>query len=484
MRSAVLRSGFSTTSQMNLRDVLQFLVVCMIISATKPQTAEWMDEFMSVPIIILQNMLMNGTLDIFKIRGLTLKGVLKDLREGVRKHKISGKPFGICAFLGGQNPSFTMNNNFFVFFKELVDRVLKNPKQPQEEVKKEPKVEPKVEPKLEPKLEPQKESQVEPKVQPKLEPQKESQKESQVQPKVEPQKESQVESQVQPQVEPNQCWCDGSSKQCSVCAKKSCYCARCVGRPCNNFLPAINFMRKTSYTFLIKISCISIFLSLRFPGRLRSPSDLNTAIVLHKLTHANEFELDRKTRCKLLHMALVIKLTKLFFARFTNSTYGGQKFINRWKIGLNSRFFWKIFRKGYFEEKRIPWHNGIRGMNLYSFNYVFVKQSYYSFLLSVALNPNPFRWIFDNSKRFSQISMSIEEEVQSIRWSSFWQRQGYAIYCQSEIVKRMIISYRNAILYRNYEENGSFPDFLKRLDRDLDLKEPSQDDFNRCVRKR
>jgi hypothetical protein len=390
----------------------------MIISATKPETAEWMDEFMIVPNIILQN--------IFKRRG-----VLKYLREGVRRHKISGKPFGICAFLGGQKPSFTLNDNFFVFFKELVSQVFKNPKQSQEE------------------------------------------------PQVEPQEEPQVE----PQVEPDQCWCAESSKPC-VCAKKTCYCQVCIGTPCNRFLPAIKFMQNISYAFLRNISCISFFLSLRFPGRLRSPSDLNTAIVLHKLTHANEFELDRKTRCKLLHMALVIKLTKLFFARFTNSTYGGQKFINRWKIGLNSRFFWKIFRKGYFEEKRIPWHNGIRGMNLYSFNYVFVKQSYYSFLLSVALNPNPFRWIFDNSKRFSQISMSIEEEVQSIRWSSFWQRQGYAIYCQSEIVKRMIISYRNAILYRNYEENGSFPDFLKRLDRDLDLKEPSQDDFNRCVRKR
>ena len=287
-----------------------------------------------------------------------------------------------------------------------------------------------------------------------------------------------------PQVEPNQCWCDGSSKQCSVCAKKSCYCARCVGSPCDKFLPAIDFMRKTSYKFLRQISCISIFLSLRFPGRLRSASDLKTAIVLHKLTHANEFELDRKTRRKLLHMSLGIKLTKLLFARFTHSTYGGQKFINRMESRLNSRFFWRIFRKGYCEEKHIPWHNGIRGMNLYSFNYVFCNPDYYSFLVSVALNPNPFRWIFDNWKLFSQISMSIEGEVQSIRWSYSWKRERYHIYCQSEIVRQMIISYRNAILYGNYEENGSFPDFLKVLCRDLDLKDPSQDDFNKCVRKR
>ena len=157
---------------MKLSYLLQFLVVCMIISATKPETAEWMDDFMIDPIIFLQNMLMNGTLNIFKIRGLTLKGVLKDLREGVRRHKISGKPFGISAFLGGQNPSFTLNDNFFVFFKELVDQVLKIPKQPQEEVKKEPQVE------LQDEL-----------------------------PKLDPQDELQVDLQV----EPDQCWCVGFS---------------------------------------------------------------------------------------------------------------------------------------------------------------------------------------------------------------------------------------------------------------------------------
>jgi hypothetical protein len=142
----------------------------------------------------------------------------------------------------------------------------------------------------------------------------------------------------------------------------------------------------------------------------------------------------------------------------------------------------KSLRKGYYEEKRIPWHKGIRGMNLYSFNYVFFNPDYYSFLVSVALNPNPFRWIFDNWKQFGEISRSIEEEVQSIGRSYSWKRERYDIYCQSEIVRRMIISYRNAILYGNYGENGSFPDFLKGLVRDLDLKEPSQDDFNKCVR--
>jgi len=479
MRSAVLRSGFSTTSKMNLSDVLQFLVVCMIISAMKPQTAEWMDEFMRVPIIILKNSMLQK---IFKIRGLTLKGVLKNLRDGVRKHKISGKPFGICAFLGGQNPSFTLNDNFFVFFKKLVDQLLKNQEQPQDEVKKEPQVEPQVESQVESQVEPQVEPQVVSQVEPQVEPQVESQVESQVEPQVVSQVEPQVESQVEPQVEPNQCWCEGYSKHC-VCAKKSCYCAKCVGRPCDKFLPAIDFMRNTSYNFIRQISCISIFLSLRFPARLRTPSDFNTPIVLHKLTHANEFELDRKTRRTLLHMSLGIKLTKLLFARFTNSTYGGLRFIKRMEIRLNSRLFWRIFQKGYREEKRIPWHNGIRGMNLYCFNHVFFNPNYYLFLLSVALNPNPFRWIFDNWKQFSPISMSIEREVQSIRMYSSLRRQRYSFYCQSNVVEQRIVFYRNAILYGNYEENGSFPDFLKRLVRELDLMDPPQDDFKVCIRK-
>jgi hypothetical protein len=359
-----LGSVFSTISKMNLSDVLQFLVVCMIISGMKPQTAEWMDEFMSVSIIILQ---------------------------------------------------ITMNDNFFVFFKELIDRVFN-------------------------------------KVKDKL------------------------------QVEPDECWCNGSSKQCSVCAKKSCYCAGCVGSPCDKFLPAIEFMRKTSYNFLGKISCISIFLSLRFPGRLRSPSDFNTAIVLHNLTHANEFELDRITRSKLLHMSLGIKLTKLLFARFTNSTYGGRKLINRMEKRLISHCLLKSLRKGDYEEKRIPWHNGIRCMNLYSFNYVFFNPNYYLFLVSVALNPNPFRWIFNNWKQFSWISMSIEYELQFIQRSYSWKRERYDIYCQSNFVKDRIVYYMDAILYGNYEENGSFPDFLKRLVRELDLMDPPQDDFNVCIR--
>lgn len=416
---------------MKLSYLLQFLVVCMIISATKPQTAEWMDEFMIVPIIILQN--------IFKS-----KGFLKDLREGVRRHKISGKPFGICVFLGGQNPSFTLKDNFFVFFKELIDQVFKNPK---------------------------KELQVELQVVPKLDP------------RVELQVVPQVDPQVDPQVEPNQCWCEGFSRIC-VCAKRSCYCAGCVGSPCDKFLPAIYFMRKISYDFLENILCISIFLHLRFSGRLRlqSPSDLNTAKVIQQLTHTNELRIDSSTRRKLLHMSLVIKLTKLLFGRFTYSSHRGRKWINRMEIRLNSHCLLKSLRKGYYKEKKIPWHNGIRGMTLYSFNYVFVNPNYYSFLVSVALNPNPFRWIFDNWKQFSRISMSIEEEVQSIGWSSFWKMQRYSVYGQSNDVEKRIIFYRNAILYGKYGENGSFPDFLKRLIRDLDLKEPSQDDFNKCVR--
>jgi hypothetical protein len=463
----------------------------MIISATKPETAEWMDEFTNYLIIILQNMLMNGTLNIFKIRGLTLKGVLKDLREGVRKQQISGKPFGICVFLGGQNPSFTLKDNFFVFFKELVDQVLKNPKQPQDEVKKEPQVElPKLDPqvelqvelsKLDPQVVPQVETQVVPQVETQVVPQVETQVVPQVVPQVVSQVETQVVPQVVPQVEPNQCLCEGFSSSC-VCARRSCYCARCVESPCDKFLPAIKIMRNMSYNFLRQISSISILLSLRFPGRLRSPSDFNTAIVLRNLTHANEFQLNSSTRRKLLHMSLAIKLTKLLFGRFTYSSPGGRKWINRMEKRLNSRFFLKRLQKGYCVEKDIPWHNKIRGMSLYSFNYVFCNPNYYSFLVSVALNPNPFRWIFDNWKQFSRISISIEEEVQSIRWySSSHRMQSYGIYCQSNVVEQRIISYRNAILYGNY---GSFPDFLKRLVRELDLMVPPQDDFNVCVRKR
>jgi hypothetical protein len=50
-------------------------------------------------------------------------------------------------------------------------------------------------------------------------------------------------------------------------------------------------------------------------------------------------------------------------------------------------------------------------------------------------------------------------------------------------VKEKIVFYRNAILYGSYEENGSFPDFLKRLIRELDLMDPPQDDFKVCIRK-
>jgi hypothetical protein len=79
--------------------------------------------------------------------------------------------------------------------------------------------------------------------------------------------------------------------------------------------------------------------------------------------------------------------------------------------------------------------------------------------------------------------MSIEREVQSIRMYSSLRRQGYSFYCQSNFVKERIVFYRNAILYGSYEENGSFPDFLKRLVRELDLMDPPQDDFNVCIRK-
>jgi hypothetical protein len=408
-------NGFSTKSQMKLSSLLQFLVVCMIISATKPQTAEWMDDFMRVPIIILQN--------IFKSRGITLKGVLKELKEGVGKHKKSGKPFGISAFLCGQNPSFTLNDNFFVFFKELVNQVLRIPEQPQ------------VEPKLDP--------------------------------------------QVEPQVEPDQCWCSRFSKVCDVCVKK-CTCMNCIGSPCDKFLPAINFMRNTSYNFLRNIVCIRLFLAQRFTGMQKIP--FHTIRVFQTLTQSKCFEMGSFLRNKMSFMSFAVTLSKLLCGNFTNFSYGGLKIKYKMENLIQSLCFSKYFQNGRILETKIPWHNEIRGMILYSFNYVLINPDYYSFLVSVALNPNPFRWIFDNWKQFSRISISIEEEVRSIRWSSPWKRQRYDICCQSEIVRQMIISYRNAILYGNYEENGSFPDFLKGLVRDLDLKDPSQDD-NECVKK-
>ena len=421
----------SSKSQMKLSDVLQFLVVCMIISAMKPQTAEWIDEFMIVPIIILKNSMLQK---IFKSRGLTLKGVLKDLREGVRKHKISGKPFGICAFLGGQNPSFTLNDNFFVFFNGLIDQALENPKQPQEEVENENQAQIHVEPKEKPKEEPKE--------------------------------------------EPTQCRCVGFSKKC-VCAKKSCYCARCVGSPCDKFLPAIDFMRKTSYNFLRNIVCIRLFLAQRFTGMQKIP--FHTIRVFQTLTQSKCFEMGSFLRNKVSFMSCAVKLSKLLCGNFTNFSYGG--LILKYKIEkrIQSRCFWKYFQKGRIVETKIPWHNGIRGMTLYSFNYVIINPDYYLFLVSVALNPNPFRWIFDNWKRFANISMSIEAEVQSIRWYSSWRREIYGVYCQSNFVKEIIVFYRNAILYCNYEENGSFSDFLKGLVRDLNLKGPLQDD-NQCLK--
>jgi hypothetical protein len=80
--------------------------------------------------------------------------------------------------------------------------------------------------------------------------------------------------------------------------------------------------------------------------------------------------------------------------------------------------------------------------------------------------------------------MSIEKEVRSISSSYSLKKESYDIYCQSEIVRQMIISYRNAILYGNYGENGSIHDFLERLVSELDLKNPPQEYFGICLRRK
>jgi hypothetical protein len=406
-----LGSSFSTTSQMKLSSLLLFLIACMIISATKPETAEWMDHFMSVPIIILQNMLMKDVG--FKCRGLTLERVLNDLREGVRRHKNSGKRFGIYAYLTGQNPSFTLSDEFFVFFNDLVHLVFSIPEHPQ----------------------------------------------------------------VMPQVEPKkQCWCDGFSKKC-VCARKNCYCQECIKSPCNRFLPAIQLMQSTAYAFLRNISCISFFLSFRLPKQGNQ-----TFKVLQRLTHSKMVECDIRTKKNLLQMTLVSRLSKLFFANFSDSSYGGSYFIKKMRNRMFSHCLLKSIQKEYFTDIYIPWHNGIRHMILKSFNSVFQNSYYYPFLLMVALNPNPFRWIFDYSKKFSEISMTIEDEVKNMRWSPSLGNKKYMIYCQSSFVKERIIFYINAILYGNYGENGSIHDFLERLVSELDLRDPPQDDFKICLR--
>jgi hypothetical protein len=74
----------------------------------------------------------------FKKRGLTLKKILGGLREGVQKHLKEGKKFGVVFSQSKGNLSYRLEPLFFVFFKNLVDTVLKNPPPlPQKDEKKE-----------------------------------------------------------------------------------------------------------------------------------------------------------------------------------------------------------------------------------------------------------------------------------------------------------------------------------------------------------
>jgi len=138
-------SSFSDASRRtsSLSSILQFLVLCMIVSITHPQTAEWMKDYMDTMILILETILLRDKAlrDTFKSRGLTLRKILNDLREGVRKHYHSKKKFGVyfSQSKGKGNMSYRLEPLFFVFFKNLINSVLRNPPPlpPQKEEKKE-----------------------------------------------------------------------------------------------------------------------------------------------------------------------------------------------------------------------------------------------------------------------------------------------------------------------------------------------------------
>jgi hypothetical protein len=115
----------------------------MIVSITHPQTAEWMKDYMDPMILILETILLRDKAlrDTFKSRGLTLGKILNDLREGVQKHHESKEKFGVyfSQSKGKGNLSYRLEPLFFVFFKNLIDSVLRNPPPlpPQKEEKKE-----------------------------------------------------------------------------------------------------------------------------------------------------------------------------------------------------------------------------------------------------------------------------------------------------------------------------------------------------------
>jgi hypothetical protein len=104
-----------------LNTILQALVVYMIISTTIPQTADWMSGYIKQMVLILETVILTEK------RGLTLKKILDDMREGVQKHHRSGKKFGVVIFFSGINSSYRLKENFFVFFKEFLNEILRNP---------------------------------------------------------------------------------------------------------------------------------------------------------------------------------------------------------------------------------------------------------------------------------------------------------------------------------------------------------------------
>jgi WD40 repeat protein len=115
----------------NLSDVFITLIACIIVSTTMPQTVDWMEDYMKLPIMLMETMLLKDValLNIFKTRRLTVKQLVNDLREGVKDHHKSGKRFDMRVFLeNGQEPSFTLEEGFFDFFKKLANQVCKSPR--------------------------------------------------------------------------------------------------------------------------------------------------------------------------------------------------------------------------------------------------------------------------------------------------------------------------------------------------------------------
>jgi hypothetical protein len=115
----------------NLSDILMTLIACMIVLTTMPQTADWMEDYMKLPIMLMETMLLKDValLNIFKTRRLTVKQLVNDLRKGVKNHHQSGKRFNMRVFLeNGQEPSFTLEEGFFDFFKKLANQVFKSPR--------------------------------------------------------------------------------------------------------------------------------------------------------------------------------------------------------------------------------------------------------------------------------------------------------------------------------------------------------------------